>query len=353
MKTIIFLLIFAIIGFAANAQRDNPYQIFGHKLKVMNEDTKEDFLRVANSNTNDSIKFIVFNFSNRTVQLLDLNDSVKQIVPIESERLLMWLSVDPFASKYPSSSPYNFVDNNPILRVDPEGRDWIVATSQVNGKTQIKLTFAGAIINNSGKPIDMQNLINNQIKQFEAVFGQGNVTANLMLREVSSVSDLKWHESLIDIQAGSNFGKTGSGEVVGGDSRYGGKYIRINADGINSNGSLEDNKTIVHEMGHTGGLMHPWEFDSKEKTNFVNGNSFSAGVQGYYNSENSLQLDANFMGYTSWSAQQASINPHLSLQQKINYFNNIVGKATQGQTQQIINNVYNGNLNCDKDISTK
>lgn len=353
MKTKILLTLLAISSFAANAQNDNPYQVFGHKSKVIYEETKEDYLRIANSNTNDSVKFIVFNFSNRTVQLLDLNDSVTQTLPIESERLLRWLSVDPLASKYPSSSPYNFVDNNPIMRVDPDGRDWIVATSQVNGKTQIKLTFAGAIVNNSGKPIDMQNLINNQVKQFESVFGQGNVTANLMLREVASASDIKWHESLIDIQAGANFGKTESGGVVGGDSRYGGKYIRVNADGINGNGSLVDNKTIVHEMGHTGGLMHPWEFGSKEKSNFVNGNAFSEGVQGFYNAENSVQLDANFMGYSSWSAQQPSINPMLSTGEKVNYFNKNVGSATQGQTQQIINNLYKGNLNSDKDIPKK
>jgi hypothetical protein len=354
MKIKILLTLLAISSFAVNAQNGNPYQIFGYKSKVIYEETKEDFFRVANSSTNDSIKFIVFNFSNKTVQLLDLNDSVKQTLPIESERLLRWLSVDPLASKYSSSSPYNFVDNNPIMRVDPDGRDWIVATSQVNGKTQIKLTFAGAIVNNSGKSIDMQSLIDNQIKQFEAVFGQGNVTANLMLREVASASDIKWHESLIDIQAGSNFGKTESGGVAGGDSRYGGKYIRINADGINNNGSLVDNKTIVHEMGHTGGLMHPWEFGSKEKTNFVNGNVFSEGIQGFYNSENSLQLDANFMGYSSKTAAKSqAFGMSTTQEQRINYLNKNVGRATQGQTQQIIDNLYRGNLNSGKDIPKK
>jgi RHS repeat-associated protein len=35
-----------------------------------------------------------------------------------------WLTVDPKAEKYLSSSPYNFVDNNPVSRVDPTGQDW-------------------------------------------------------------------------------------------------------------------------------------------------------------------------------------------------------------------------------------
>jgi RHS repeat-associated protein len=35
-----------------------------------------------------------------------------------------WYTVDPKAEKYFSSSPYNFVDNNPVSRIDPTGQDW-------------------------------------------------------------------------------------------------------------------------------------------------------------------------------------------------------------------------------------
>ena len=34
----------------------------------------------------------------------------------------LWLSVDPLAHLYPSRSPYNYVYNNPINEVDPDGR---------------------------------------------------------------------------------------------------------------------------------------------------------------------------------------------------------------------------------------
>ena len=351
MKKIAAIILTAVSSFAAYAQ--NPYEVFGYNSKVNYDESKQDLYRVANTNPNDEIKFITFNFDRKIVELLDSKDSIIQTVSIDNEKLLRWLSVDPKAAKYPGSSPYNFVDNNPVQRIDVDGRDWIVSTRQVNGQTQIKLTFAGAVMNSSGKTIDLQNLMNNQVKQFEQVFGQGNVTANLMLREVKSADELKWHESLIDIQAGSNFPKLADGSTVGGDSRYGGKYIRMNADGISGDGSLVDKKGMVHEMGHTGGLMHPWEFGTNPNVGFVNGKPFSEGVQGYYNVENSLDLDANFMGYSSWSATQPSINPMLSQGEKLNYFNNNVGKATQGQTQQIINNLYDGNLNSDKDIPKK
>ena len=195
--------------------------------------------------------------------------------------------------------------------------------------------------------------MDNQVKQFEAVFGQGNVTANLMLREIKSVNELKSHESLIDIQNGDNFKQNTDGTTVGGDAMAGGKFIRLNVDFINQDGSFMDKKTMVHEIGHTGGLMHPWEFGTNPKKNFVNGNSFSQGVQGF--SVNNLNDATNFMGYTNWGIEEGEklLNPNLSQAQKINYFNSVTGKATQGQAQQIINNLYKGNLNSDKDIPKK
>ncbi len=38
-------------------------------------------------------------------------------------RLGRWMSVDPYESKYPSLSPYNYVRNAPILFIDPNGKE--------------------------------------------------------------------------------------------------------------------------------------------------------------------------------------------------------------------------------------
>jgi hypothetical protein len=51
----------------------------------------------------------------------------------------LWLSVDPLAEKFPGWSAYNFVMNNPLRLVDPDGRapqDWINFTGK-NGQQQI------------------------------------------------------------------------------------------------------------------------------------------------------------------------------------------------------------------------
>ena len=45
--------------------------------------------------------------------------------------LSIWLSVDPMSDKYPSLSSYNYCANNPVILVDPDGREiWI---QDING----------------------------------------------------------------------------------------------------------------------------------------------------------------------------------------------------------------------------
>lgn len=54
------------------------------------------------------------------------------------------------------------------------------------------------------------------------------------------------------------------------------------------------------------------------------------------------------MNYSSNAARESTnINPFLSYSQKLQYFTRNVGKATQEQIHQIINNLRNGNLNSD------
>lgn len=57
---------------------------------------------------------------------------------IYDSRLGRWLSVDPLAAKYPFASPYNFTLNNPILFIDPDGREVTISGTDVE-ETKTKL----------------------------------------------------------------------------------------------------------------------------------------------------------------------------------------------------------------------
>jgi RHS repeat-associated protein len=49
-------------------------------------------------------------------------------------RLGKWFSVDPLAIKYPEFSPFNFCKNSPILFLDPDGKDIIIAVTSMAKK---------------------------------------------------------------------------------------------------------------------------------------------------------------------------------------------------------------------------
>lgn len=42
-----------------------------------------------------------------------------------------WLSVDPLADKYPGNTPYLYCGGNPIMLIDPDGRDWYEADGEI------------------------------------------------------------------------------------------------------------------------------------------------------------------------------------------------------------------------------
>ena len=51
---------------------------------------------------------------------------------IQDPRLGIWLSLDPLQSKYPNVSPYVFCNDNPIVFVDPDGKDPREAGEEIN-----------------------------------------------------------------------------------------------------------------------------------------------------------------------------------------------------------------------------
>ncbi len=74
----------------------------------------------------------------------------------------VWLSVDAMANQRPDLSPYNFVSNNPIMRVDPDGNlDWSWAKGACNwvGNQVSNIKNGVAKMINGQKPEELEEIV--------------------------------------------------------------------------------------------------------------------------------------------------------------------------------------------------
>ena len=124
-KLLLLFCLLLIVGMC-HAQ-DNPYKIFGYKPKVEYKDNPIDLYKVKNNNPTSKVKFLTVDRENKIIRLLDDRDSVISMISYTDVDLLRWIVVDPKAEKYPSLSPYNYVNDNPLKNIDPNGME-IVGT---------------------------------------------------------------------------------------------------------------------------------------------------------------------------------------------------------------------------------
>jgi RHS repeat-associated protein len=103
--------------------------------------------------------------------------------------LCRFVSVDPMADEYPSLTPYAYCGNNPINRIDPDGRDWYQFENENGTKTIFwqegnakTATLYGQIYNNIGETYLDQH-------DWGAIsFNQNNVTGVYLYMSVSDLS---------------------------------------------------------------------------------------------------------------------------------------------------------------------
>ena len=147
-----------------------------------------------------------------------------------------WFGVDPLAEKFPSYSPYNFVMNNPLRLVDPDGRapdDVIIkgdkakeTFKQLNASTSLRLKM-----DENGNVTAKGKAKTDADKKLLAAINDSNVTV-----EVDGTS--------------SNFTDSGNWYVGGA---FGGSTV-------NEDGSVTVNQTVNPEM--TGKIDEFYEVEN-------------------------------------------------------------------------------------------
>ena len=171
-------------------------------------------------------------------------------------------TVDPSSESYYNSSPYAYCGNEPVGRVDPDGKDWRIQTyyNKETGKMEYKITVRAVLINNSSnQELDMKGLtekIVNQVNDAYTTSGDNfTSTMNLQLRTVSSVDDIKDYEHVFQIVDQDQLTKM-KGSVVMAETYMNSLDIRVGTNTVSNMQNNDDNRTFAHELGHSGGLEH-------------------------------------------------------------------------------------------------
>jgi RHS repeat-associated protein len=188
-----------------------------------------------------------------------------------------FLSTDPLGGNFPWNSPYAFAENRPIDGIDLDGKEW-AKTSNYDPKTGIttvalKLTIK--VVNSTCTETQSQNIQDLMVVsqgEFATTFTQFDkdtktqYTAKLEYEFVDKgqVGPSDFYVELVDgpIQITENgVTKDYLGYTLGGSGNTQSNYVQV---GITNGGfdRLAENffgvvRTLLHELGHTGGLEHP------------------------------------------------------------------------------------------------
>jgi RHS repeat-associated protein len=198
----------------------------------------------------------------------------------------VWLSVDPLAHKYPGLSGYNFVANNPILNIDPNGKD--IKVTVVGNQMHIEVT--GKIMDRTGKmsPEQLDQFNSFVVAGFTQWAKSGNtnyeVSVSVNFTIYSESNQFEDDDSRIYIinplekmgdftLAEDEPARFHTGTIVGNGKFKFGESGVFNVDLLLSNlGNITDQdpklleqivRTAGHEFGHWLGLGHP-EIDTDQ-----------------------------------------------------------------------------------------
>jgi hypothetical protein len=271
MKKLNFLFLALCLTLSNLSSAQNPFESIGKKSKPMLTLSDGKYIEYFN---NDSVRQIGSAMVNvYTEQIVAFVDRKEQAKKIHAQTSSRFLSLDPLARSFPWNSPYSYAENRPIDGIDLDGREWSKTQSfdpktgitTVNYTVKIKVTSFDKNYADASKSKDLINGISAQFKKTYTQFDkstntQYNADVQLEFPAQGEKSTATIDLSLVDNPTESIGGSTG---MVGGNTQNNSIVLPTSRNGLKRPLKFLIRRA-VHEIGHSGGLPHPWETNSPE-----------------------------------------------------------------------------------------
>ena len=117
----LFILITVLLCFVS-VMAQNPFAEYGYKPKIATL-SHGQYNEFFDNDTVVQIGSVLYNTKSRQIIAFVETDTLYSETTLQPDIVSRWISPDPLTMKFPNWSPYCYVMNNPIILIDPDGRE--------------------------------------------------------------------------------------------------------------------------------------------------------------------------------------------------------------------------------------